>query len=150
MRPRQHTTETFWAQTAPDGECIIWTGWTNEQGYGRLSWDNRKVYAHRLAFYLRLGRWPESELRHLCNRPECVLHAVEGTRSENEMDKVRAGTHHQTRKTHCPQGHPYDDANTNRSGARICKTCQRKRKREAWRRKHGKGNWRITDEGDAA
>lgn len=34
-----------------------------------------------------------------------------GTASENHLDRVRHGVHHQTRKTHCTQGHPYSGAN---------------------------------------
>lgn len=35
----------------------------------------------------------------------------------------------QSARTHCPQGHPYDDANTmiRGNGRRVCKTCQRQR-----------------------
>lgn len=34
-------------------------------------------------------------------------------------------------KTHCPQGHPYDSANTyiNPAGARTCRACRAKRER---------------------
>lgn len=40
------------------------------------------------------------------------------------------------RKTHCPQGHPYDEENTYRppSGGRRCKTCHRDAMREYMRR----------------
>lgn len=36
---------------------------------------------------------------------------------------------YQRGKTHCPQGHPYDEANTyvSKQGNRACKTCQRQR-----------------------
>jgi hypothetical protein len=54
-----------------------------------------------------------------------------GTRSENTYDKVRHGAHPQARKTHCPQGHPYDETNTYliRTGGRACRTCTKQRKR---------------------
>jgi hypothetical protein len=37
-------------------------------------------------------------------------------------------------KTHCPHGHPYDEANTRleRRGGRVCRTCHR----ESERRRH--------------
>ncbi len=42
----------------------------------------------------------------------------------------------QKSKTHCPQGHPYDEANTRLKGnRRICKTCHRNR--ESKRRHYG-------------
>jgi hypothetical protein len=46
------------------------------------------------------------------------------TRSANEQDKIRHGTHPQLSKTHCPKGHPYDETNTYRSkGTRKCRRC---------------------------
>lgn len=53
------------------------------------------------------------------------------TQSGNELDKLRHGTHPEARKTHCPQGHPYDDANTGcyPNGHRRCRACHRERER---------------------
>lgn len=49
------------------------------------------------------------------------------TRSGNQLDSVRNGTHHMARRTHCPQGHPYDSENTyvHPSGSRLCRECRR-------------------------
>lgn len=123
--------EDFWANTEPDGACLVWTAGKNGLGYGNLRFEGRTRLAHRVAFYLRMGRWPNGLLRHLCNNPPCVLHVVEGTKSENGLDAVAAGTHHQVRKTHCPQGHPYDDENTilRKRGGRFCRTCMREHNR---------------------
>lgn len=43
-------------------------------------------------------------------------------------------------KTHCPQGHPYDEENTYRArdGSRMCKKCQRESTRR-WREKRRGG-----------
>ncbi len=62
-----------------------------------------------------------------------------GTNSDNQYDSVRHGTHVQARRTHCPQGHPYDEANTAYSvaGARRCRECVRRSTRESMRRNHG-------------
>jgi hypothetical protein len=49
-----------------------------------------------------------------------------GTRSENQYDQVRHGVHFYAAKAHCPQGHPYDEANTYRApgtGYRKCREC---------------------------
>lgn len=121
------TPENFWLRTEPAGECVVWTGTIDAKGYGASWWNGTRVKAHRLAFYLRMGRWPDGILRHLCNNPPCVLHAVEGTYSENGLDAVAAGTNPQARKTHCPRGHPYDEANTyrQRNGGRVCRACGR-------------------------
>lgn len=58
--------------------CWLWTGTTGARGYGELrGLDNRKVYAHHLAYDLFVGdRPPRSEsgltLNHLCTNPPCV------------------------------------------------------------------------------
>lgn len=58
------------------------------------------------------------------------------TYGENNKDLVRHGTHWQTAKTHCPQGHPYDSENTrvynNPNGwvARFCRACEAVKRRE--------------------
>lgn len=62
------------------------------------------------------------------NTPGNIIY---GTRSENEMDKVRHGTHNESRKTHCRNGHPLSGDNLlrNREGSkpthRRCKQCHR-------------------------
>lgn len=68
------------------------------------------------------------------NRPENLCW---GTQSENIRDSVAHGTHNNASKTHCPQGHPYNEANTYRdSSGRHCRVCNRaavaryKRKRQ--------------------
>lgn len=121
----KNTPEIFWSQTVEDGLCVLWTGSVGATGYGQVRWDRKNVKAHRLAFFLRMGRWPDGFMRHLCHRPLCVLHVVEGTHTENMRDMVEAGRHTNQQKTHCPQGHPYDEANTRwYDGRRYCRGCE--------------------------
>lgn len=52
------------------------------------------------------------------------------TYSANEQDKIAHGGHWQVNKTHCPQGHPYDEENTYinpSTGGRSCRICTRVR-----------------------
>lgn len=49
-----------------------------------------------------------------------------GTHSENSKDAVRHGTHVSSRKSHCPEGHPYEGENlVIISGRRCCRECRR-------------------------
>jgi hypothetical protein len=43
---------------------------------------------------------------------------------EENVRRGKGGAHWAA-KTHCPQGHPYDEANTriDAKGARVCRTC---------------------------
>lgn len=48
------------------------------------------------------------------------------TREANQQDSVAHGTHASTKKTHCPQQHPYTPENTLIDrGQRKCRTCSR-------------------------
>lgn len=57
-----------------------------------------------------------------------------GTHSDNQQDRIRNGLHHESNKTHCPQGHPYTPENTriipSRPNARYCKACQKEHLRK--------------------
>jgi hypothetical protein len=104
-------------------------------GYGRvaLSMDSKPKTWKRatlvaLAFH---GPRPEGMIvRHLDNdtgndRPENLEWA---TQSVNMFDRVAAGTHPFANKTHCPQGHPYDEENTRLyQGRRYCRQCLKDR-----------------------
>lgn len=55
-----------------------------------------------------------------------------GTRSENQRDRVRNGIHHFASKTHCINGHEFDERNTyyyDDGRKRRCRSCQRDRNR---------------------
>lgn len=58
-----------------------------------------------------------------------------GSASDNSLDMVRHGSHNNARKTHCPKGHIYDEANTivNSKGFRECRTCKRATNRRLMR-----------------
>lgn len=51
------------------------------------------------------------------------------TLSNNQLDRLKHGTHNHANKTHCPQGHAFVEGNVrfNRKGARYCGTCKRQR-----------------------
>jgi hypothetical protein len=112
--------------------CWLWTLSPDAYGYGRIGWTvrgiNYRVYAHRLAWWLAHGPIPAGlTVDHQCHTRMCCnpAHLRLLTRIENS----RIQHNHQRRKTHCPRGHPYDEANTYRhpAGRRVCRTCKRSR-----------------------
>lgn len=91
---------------------------------------------HRLVAFAFIGPEPEGcEVCHNDGNPanNDVANLRWDTRSSNTLDTVKHGTNYLASKTHCPQGHPYDDSNTgytpsgHGSSGRICKECKRVR-----------------------
>lgn len=132
--------ERFWSQVARSDGCWLWTGSTASQGrYGRFGAGGRVLPAHRFAYELLVGPIPDGyDIDHLCRTTLCVRpdHLEAVTHHENVM----RGTSKQAqnaRKTHCPQGHPYDAVNTYiqpSTGGRLCITCNKAGAAERQRR----------------
>jgi hypothetical protein len=106
--------------------CWPWLAHVGPDGYGRFRWQNRQRVAHRVVYELLVGSVPAGlQLDHLCRNRSCVRpdHLEPVTAREN----VRRSPIHVANRTHCPQGHPYDEVNTfiRSDGARVCKTCER-------------------------
>jgi hypothetical protein len=131
--------DRFWSRVAegePD-ECWEWIGARGPQGYGMFQVKIRMARrAHRISYELAHGPIPEGmQVLHRCDNPPCVnpAHLRLGTARDNTYDMLAKGRHVGAAKTHCPQGHPYNEANTyvsigaNGRPARQCRTCRRNR-----------------------
>jgi hypothetical protein len=114
--------------------CWKWGRHLNPQGYGK---SGGKL-AHRRAYQLAIGPIPGGlVLDHLCRTRRCVnpLHLELVTSAENtRRGDLNGYAKRQLAKTHCPQGHPYDEANTYmhvhaRGRSRRCRICNTTRNR---------------------
>lgn len=105
-------------------------------------YEPRKIFVHVLVLtaFGTPRPWPEAECRHLDGDPtnNTIGNLRWGSRSENALDRVRHGNDAMARKTHCPQGHPYDAVNTywhqpknGKSPTRDCRTCRAAANRRA-------------------
>jgi hypothetical protein len=106
-------TARFWERVQLGPGCWLWTGRTNDDGYGlfdmggRSSNGGRPHLAHRVAWFLEYGRWPEPDACHHCDNPPCVRHhhLFEGTNADNNRDMAqkqrnpRGVAHHNARLT---------------------------------------------------
>lgn len=89
--------------------------------------QSRKI--HQLVAEAFLGPCPPGlEIRHLDgnSKNNAIWNLAYDTRSENMLDKVRHGTHHEARKTSCKWGHEFtpDNAYISPSGRRNCRKCR--------------------------
>jgi len=115
--------------------CEEWQGVRKDNGYG-LIWTGGKHYrAHRLIYQQHHGH-TDLNILHDCDNRACINmdHLRAGTHQDNADDRVKRGrgkTNGNEEKTHCPQGHAYDEANTLiNNNKKHCKACQRVRARE--------------------
>lgn len=121
--------------------CLNWTGCINEDGYGVISVPPRGKNrgTHIVAYEEEKGPVPEGlELDHTCeNRRCCNLDHLEPVTHLENVRRGRAGLE-QSLRTHCPQGHAYDEANTciKANGKRRCRTCQREAKARYYAKRH--------------
>jgi hypothetical protein len=92
----------FWSNVDVRGsdECWPWLRPPGGHGYGQFRSKSfrpgRQELAHRIAFLLANGRWPDHAL-HECDYPLCCnpAHIFDGTQAENLADMRRKGRGYQ-------------------------------------------------------
>lgn len=144
--------ERFWAKVRKSDGCWRYEGGSRNHGYVTTSWFGTRVYVHRKAYELAIGPIQrglvvDHVLTKGCRFRDCCRpdHLEAVTQRENvqraPVGKKRANGEAQRRKTSCPVGHPYDEANTYRTprGGRQCRQCRRDAQRGYNRRR------RLTD-----
>jgi hypothetical protein len=76
----------FWSRVDvgdPD-DCWPWLAGRRKRKYGGFKIGSVSVLAHRVAFFLHYGYWPENAL-HTCDEPSCVnpFHLLDGDQAQN-------------------------------------------------------------------
>lgn len=135
----------FWDRVKKsDHGCWIWRGRITGRGYGtiKIGEFGKEILAHRASYQINKGPIPANMVVcHTCDVPACVNpdHLFVGTQKQNIADAISKNRWPQRGKflpdrkkiTHCPHGHPYDDANTGittlktGSSHRYCRACHR-------------------------
>ena len=132
----------FWQNVDIMGqdECWPWTGYSGDhRGYGRF-WDTElkcRVGAHRIAWSFVNGEIPDGmHICHVCDNPPCCnpSHLFSGSAKDNSDDSVRKKRHFQLKKTHCLNGHEFDEKNTyirktKWGTGRSCNACRKIREK---------------------
>ncbi len=93
--------EAFEARTQwePNSGCLIWTGYTDIEGYGTIYANGKMQLLHRFAWEQSNGPIPEGEgphgtcVLHRCDNPPCcnVDHLFLGTNQDNIDDMIEKG-----------------------------------------------------------
>jgi hypothetical protein len=134
--PTADEIKAFRARCEPHGDCLIWTGQKDRDGYGIVGFRRATRKAHRLALWLAGRPIPEGHVvNHTCRRRDCVnpQHLTTLTASENSKRDSTSMGYINSQKTHCKNGHPFDRVY---GGQRYCSTCESektKRLRAKWK-----------------
>lgn len=120
----------LWARIIPTEGCWHWIGYIDHRsssGYGRVFWDGKLRFAHRVVYELLRSPIPDGlTIDHLCRNRSCVNpdHMEPVTNRENGLRGVGACAQH-ARQTHCKRGHPLSGRNLylRTNGQRGCRAC---------------------------
>jgi len=84
--------DMFRATLLVNGGCWDYQG-GRDKGYGRVRWNGRLQYVHRIALALTLGRPLTGHALHRCDNPACFrpLHLYEGDQADNNADRDSRG-----------------------------------------------------------
>lgn len=127
-----------------DDGCWLWTGYKDKDGYGKTKLNNHTIRANRLSWILYNGEIPAGMcVCHSCDVPSCAnpKHLWLGTMADDMKDRDLKGRHGQSSKTHCPNGHEYNEINTwygvdkNGYRNRHCRVCDKERHKQSSLRK---------------
>ena len=118
----------LWNRTEKEGDCLMWQGYKDKDGYGTITIKGVPHRTHRLAYILtHLEPLMDLWVLHTCDRPSCINpeHLYAGTQIDNEQDKLRRNRNMNAQKTECKRGHEFTLENTriDPRGQRVCKSC---------------------------
>lgn len=81
------------AKSEKSGNCLLWLGFCDGGGYGRVWWLGSLHQVHRLGWFLYKGVWPSLNVLHHCDTRNCWAedHLFEGTQQDNVDDMIAKG-----------------------------------------------------------
>ena len=100
--PRKPTLEMdaarFWSKVDRSGgpeSCWPYLRFCDKDGYGDFWFRGQNHKAHRVAYLLTYGEWPEPNGCHSCDNPKCCnpAHIFPGTVAVNMADRDAKGRH---------------------------------------------------------
>jgi hypothetical protein len=136
-------TARFKSKTERRGDCLVWLGPLDRDGYGTFYFRRKNRRAHRVAWYALGGPIPEGHvINHICRNRACVnpQHLDLVTVRDNALRDSTNRAYVNSRKTACPRGHPFDRTVVYKERTqRVCSICEREKHRRL------RAKWRAED-----
>lgn len=129
--------ERFWAKVDTSGDCWIWLGALNDQGYGVVIRGGKWIGAHRESWEIAGRRLdPALTLDHTCHNvdlscaggPTCRHRRCVNPAHLEQVTRAVNTARGRSSKTHCLRGHEFTAQNTYvqpKTGGRFCRQCGR-------------------------
>lgn len=116
------------------GDCHLWQGPLDKDGYGTFYFRRTNRRAHRVAWFSLHGPvGDELVINHVCRNRNCVnpQHLQRVTVRENALRDSTSIPYINSQKTHCKRGHAFDVTRTSKAGKvqRVCSICEREKHR---------------------
>jgi hypothetical protein len=128
--------ERFNSKWVKVGDCHVWQGPKDRDGYGYITFRRASRRAHRVALFIAGREIPIGHVvNHTCRNRACVnpQHLNTMTTRDNALRDSSTLGYVNSQKTHCKNGHPYDRVY---GGTRYCSICdaeKSKRLRAKWK-----------------
>jgi len=119
--------ERFTNFTTKQGDCVLWTGYCDKDGYGTFYFRKKQRRAHRVAYYVNFGDIADGMVvDHVCQNRHCVnpQHLRQVTPLQNTMENSKSVGAINKAKTVCKNGHPFDKVYGTVKKQRYCSICE--------------------------
>lgn len=126
----------FLGKTEKQGDCLIYNGQKDIDGYGIFFFRRKSRRAHRVIYWHHFGDIPKNMVvNHVCGHRDCVAieHLRLATWRENALRESQSIPAQNAKKTHCKNGHPFDRFYGKQRYCSICQAEKTKRLRAKWK-----------------
>lgn len=128
--------ERFDSKCIKEGDCHLWQGPLDRDGYGTFYFRRKNRRAHRVAWFFTFGDIKKGfVVNHICKKRNCVnpQHLQVISTTENALLDSTSIAAINARKTHCKQGHPFDRKYGKQRYCSQCSASKKKRLVAKWK-----------------